>query len=80
VPKLKTLTARQLLVIFGQFGFVVVSQKGSHIKLARTIAGHKQTLTLPNHNPLDSGTCRAILRQAGRYISIDQLYPHFYSE
>ncbi|WNB77616.1 type II toxin-antitoxin system HicA family toxin [Methylomonas koyamae] len=80
MPKLKPLTAKQLLTIFAQFGFAVVSQKGSHIKIARTIAGNKQTLTIPNHHELDPGTCRAIMRQAGRFISIDQLYPHFYSE
>jgi len=80
VPKLKPLTAKQLLAIFAQFGFAVVSQKGSQIKLAGTIAGHKQTLTVPNHSELDPGTCKALMRQAGRYISIDQLYPHFYSE
>lgn len=80
MPKLKILTAKQLLAIFAQFGFSVASQRGSHIKLTRTMAGHKQTLTLPNHDELDPGTCKAIMRQAGRYISIDQLYPHFYSE
>lgn len=80
MPKLRPLTAKQLLVIFAQFGFAVVSQRGSHIKWVRIIAGHKQTLTLPNHNELDPGTCKAVMRQAGRYIGIDQLYPHFYSE
>jgi predicted RNA binding protein YcfA (HicA-like mRNA interferase family) len=80
VPKLRVLTAKQLLVIFAQFGFSVVSQRGSHIKLSRNVAGHKQTLTLPNHDELDPGTCKAIMRQAGRFISIEQLYPHFYSE
>lgn len=80
MPKLKPLTAKQLLAIFAQFGFLVVSQKGSHIKIARTLSGHKQTLTIPNHNELDPGTCKAIMRQAGRFISIDQLYPYFYSE
>ena len=80
MPELKTLSAKQLLVIFAQFGFVAVPQKGSHVKLARMIAGHKQTLTLPNHSELDPGTCKAIMRQASRHISQDQLYPHFYSE
>lgn len=78
--KLKPLTAKQLLAVFAQLGFSVVLQKGSPIKLVRTVGGHKQTLTIPNHSELDPGTCKAIMRQAGRYISIDQLYPHFYSE
>ena len=39
-----------------------------------------QTLTVPNHAELDTGTCRAILRQASRYIPESDLRPHFYSE
>jgi len=80
VPKLKPLTAKQLLAIFAQFGFAVVSQRGSHIKLVRIIASHKQALTLPNHNELDPGSCLAIMRLAGPYIGINRLYPHIYSE
>jgi predicted RNA binding protein YcfA (HicA-like mRNA interferase family) len=39
VPKLKRLTAKQVLAIFMQFGFVIASQRGSHIKLTRIRAG-----------------------------------------
>jgi hypothetical protein len=37
-------------------------------------------LTIPNHAELDTGTCKAIMRQASRYISSDELYPYFYTE
>jgi len=59
----------------------VVSQRGSHIKLQRLGAkGDRQTLTIPDHRELDSGTCRAILRQASRYVPANELEPFFYSE
>jgi predicted RNA binding protein YcfA (HicA-like mRNA interferase family) len=80
VPKLKRLTTKQVLAILIQFGFVIVSQRGSHIKLGRIVYNQKQTLTIPNHAELDTGTCKAIMRQASRYISSDELYPHFYTE
>jgi predicted RNA binding protein YcfA (HicA-like mRNA interferase family) len=46
------------------FGFVFVSQKGSHVKLRR-MAG-KQTITtiVPMHKELAFGTLRGILRLA----------------
>jgi hypothetical protein len=44
-----------------------------------TPAGEKQTLTIPNHKELDTGTLRAIVRQASRYVTTEELAPHFYS-
>ena len=40
--------------------------------------GERQTLTIPNHSELDTGTLRAIIRQAARYVSMDELQQHFY--
>jgi hypothetical protein len=36
-------------------------------------------LTIPLHAELDSGTLRAIFRQASRFISESELRPHFYT-
>jgi len=80
VPKLRRLSAKEVLAIFAGFGFAIVSQRGSHIKLMRMVHDQKQILTVPNHAELDSGTCKAIMRQASRYISSHELYSHFYSE
>lgn len=80
MPKLKRLTAKQVLAILAGLGFVIDSQRGSHLKLMRRVQNQKQVLTIPNHTELDTGTCKAIMRQVGRYISSEELYPHFYSE
>lgn len=79
MPKLKTLTGREVLKILSQFGFEVVSQRGSHVKLRKVLSdGTKQTLTIPLHEELDRGTLRAIFRQALRYIPEEDLKSHFY--
>ena len=81
MPKLKTLSGEEIIKIFLSFGFNVVAQKGSHIKLARIQKdGAKQTLTIPNHFEIDRGTLRAIYRQALRYISEEELKRYFYTE
>lgn len=81
MPKLRRLAGDELLRIFREFGFVVHSQVGSHVKLRRiSPAGQKQTLTIPLHKELDPGTLRAILRQASQYIPEEELRPYFYSE
>jgi predicted RNA binding protein YcfA (HicA-like mRNA interferase family) len=79
-PRLRRLSGRDVVAILGQFGFAVLSQRGSHVKLRRTgTGGEKQTLTIPLHDELDAGTLTAIMRQASRYVSEEQLKPHFYA-
>ncbi|HPW17566.1 MAG TPA: type II toxin-antitoxin system HicA family toxin [Candidatus Aminicenantes bacterium] len=79
MPKLRRLSARQVLKILGAFGFSVVSTRGSHAKLKREIEGHPpQILTVPLHRELAPGTVQAIYRQALRFISQEELRPHFY--
>ena len=79
-PKLRRLSGKEVVSILNKFGFAVLTQRGSHIKLMRIgYAGDKQTLTVPSHNELDVGTLRAIVRQAGRYIPEDHLEPYFYA-
>ena len=79
MPSLRRVSGREVLSIFRSFGFEVQSQKGSHVKLRRIGPnGERQTLTVPNHSELDTGTLRAIIRQASHYIAMDELQPHFY--
>ena len=81
MPRLKVLSGDKVVKIFLAFNFIMVAQKGSHIKLARVLsAGVRQTLTIPNHQELDKGTLRAIYRQALRYIPENELKNHFYAE
>ena len=79
MPKLRVLSGKEVVKIFQKFGFEVLSQKGSHVKLRRVLPdGTKQTLTVPLHDGLDKGTLKAIIRQASRYIPEEELKPYFY--
>ena len=60
MPKLRRLAGREVLSILQGFGFQQASQRGSHIKLVREVAGARQVLTLPLHTEIDPGTLRAI--------------------
>jgi len=81
MPKLRTLSGRDLLRIFSAFGFQPSTPRGSHVKLRRlSPEGTKQTLTIVLHDELDRGTLRAIYRQALRFIEESDLRPHFYTE
>ena len=79
MPGLRRLSGRDVISILQRFGFQPVSQRGSHVKLMRETATARQTLTVPAHSELDTGTLRAILRQASRFVPEDDLHPYFYS-
>ncbi len=66
MPRFKRLSGSDVIKILEKFGFQVHSQRGSHIKMRRVTQTGKETLTIPNHKQLDTGTCRAILRQASQ--------------
>jgi predicted RNA binding protein YcfA (HicA-like mRNA interferase family) len=80
-PRLRRLSAREVLSALGTFGFEIVATRGSHAKLRRvTPDGVTQTLTVPLHKDLDPGTVRAIYRQATRFIPEAELSTWFYGE
>jgi predicted RNA binding protein YcfA (HicA-like mRNA interferase family) len=81
MPKLRRLSGADVVRILGGFGFAVHAQAGSHAKLRRIgPRGQKQTLTIPLHKELDTGTLRAILRQASQYVPEEELRPYFFSK
>ncbi len=81
MPKLRVLSGNDLIRIFAKFGFIVISQRGSHIKLKRTKNdGTKETLTIPNHKEIDRGTAKAIYQQASNYEPASILMEYFYTE
>ena len=51
-------------------GFVEVSQKGSHVKFAKTTEEGTRTAIVPRYREITIGTIGSILRQAG--ISADE--------
>ncbi len=46
-------------------GFVLVSQRGSHVKFAKHTEAGLRTVIVPRHQEIAVGTLRSILRQAG---------------
>lgn len=69
MPKLYS--ARVLLSALQKSGFIIISQKGSHIKLFKKVRGRSFTVIVPNHKEIAIGTFNSILKQAG--ITKDQL-------
>ncbi|NQW24282.1 MAG: type II toxin-antitoxin system HicA family toxin [SAR202 cluster bacterium] len=62
---MRPLTYREVICRLNSVGFFEVSQRGSHVKFAKTTADGTFTAIVPRHQELAVGTLRSILRQAG---------------
>ena len=61
----KTISGKLCIKILCQyFGFFVVSQKGSHVKLRRSLNRRILTTVVPFHHELALGTLHGILKLA----------------
>ena len=51
-------------ILFREFGFYFVSQKGSHVKLRKKVDGRVITTIVPMHKELAHGTLLGVLELA----------------
>jgi len=64
MPKLAGFSGKNIISILQKsFGFLFVSQKGSHVKLRKIIGNKTLTVIVPDHKELALGTLRSVLRQ-----------------
>ena len=64
MSKLPVVSGADAVRAFGQLGYQVDHQTGSHIILRHRDAPHRR-LTVPNHREIARGTLRSIVREAG---------------
>ncbi|MDE0684339.1 MAG: type II toxin-antitoxin system HicA family toxin [Candidatus Poribacteria bacterium] len=62
---MKPLPYRQIKRKLEKAGFVIVHQRGSHVKFVCESEDETRTVVVPNHREVRVGTLRTILRHAG---------------
>jgi predicted RNA binding protein YcfA (HicA-like mRNA interferase family) len=81
MTKLRQLAGRDVVKVLVSFGFQIVSMRGSHAKLRRTlVSGERQTLIVPLHKRLRTGMLHALFREACHYVPEADLRPWFFTE
>ena len=70
--------AGEFINVLKKYGYVVVRQTGSHIRLTKKIDCGEHAITIPNHNPIKIGTLQNIVKDICRAngIDISELYDH----
>jgi predicted RNA binding protein YcfA (HicA-like mRNA interferase family) len=63
-PGLPVVSGREAIRMFEQFGYSVVRQRGSHIRLRHATDPSRKPLTVPDHRTLKPGLLRHPMRDA----------------
>lgn len=71
MSKLPQVSGKDTIRALKKIGFSMVSQKGSHVKMARRTSNQNQTIIIPMHKILKKGTLRnGILKPIN--LTVDQ--------
>ena len=71
MTKVPSLDYRKVISALRRDGWVVVRQRGSHIRLQKHLAKETLKLTVPAHRPIKRSTLAHILKHAR--LSVDEL-------
>lgn len=63
------LKGKDLIKRLDAFGYKVIRQNGSHIRI-QTDQNGRHSETIPNHNPMAQGTLRRILKNIANHFNI----------
>lgn len=67
----RDLSGREFVGLLRRYGYVIVRQEGSHIRLQSTFRGHPHHMTVPDHPELKVGTLRALVRLVAEYLEME---------
>jgi predicted RNA binding protein YcfA (HicA-like mRNA interferase family) len=74
----RDIKADVLINLLEQYGYSIIRQTGSHIRLTKKTGTDEHMLTVPNHKPIKIGTLQAIAKDV---CSFNNLYiSNFYKQ
>jgi predicted RNA binding protein YcfA (HicA-like mRNA interferase family) len=68
----RDLGGEELATRLGKYGYQVVRQTGSHIRLTSTYKNTEHHLTIPRHKPLRVGTLNGIINEVAAYLEMEK--------
>lgn len=71
MPKIPIVSGRKLVKAYEKLGYVVVRQKGSHIRLLNENKLRYPPITVPDHKEVSIGVMRKLIRDTK--ITIEEL-------
>ena len=76
MTRLPVVSGREVIVAMERLGYVVVRQRGSHVRMRHPTKTDCHPVTVPQHRTLKTGTLRAIIRDANLSLErFRELFP-----
>jgi predicted RNA binding protein YcfA (HicA-like mRNA interferase family) len=66
----RNVSGRYLCKVLGKYGYTIIRQTGSHIRLKSDFMGYEHSITIPAHNPIKIGTLNNILNAVAEYLKM----------
>jgi predicted RNA binding protein YcfA (HicA-like mRNA interferase family) len=73
MPKVpRDISGKQLSQRLKKYGYDIIRQTGSHIRLIATSKGFEHKITIPDHQSIKIGTLNNILADIAEYLQISK--------
>lgn len=66
----RDLGGEELVTRLEKYGYRIVRQTGSHLRLTSTHKGTEHHLTVPRHKPLRLGTLNSVVNEIATYLEM----------
>ena len=72
----RDVNASDLINLLTRYGYSIIRQTGSHIRLSKTLDTGIHNITIPNHTPIKVGTLQGIVRDISfvNTLNPDEIY------
>jgi predicted RNA binding protein YcfA (HicA-like mRNA interferase family) len=68
----RDLSGPEFARLLRRYGYEVIRQSGSHIRVRSTVKGSEHHVTVPAHSPLKLGTLSGILLEVATYLELSK--------
>ena len=58
----RDVSASELINLLTGYGYVIIRQTGSHVRLSKSLDEIEHNITIPNHKPIKVGTLHNIVK------------------
>ena len=67
----RDVSGKDLVKVLSKYGYDVVRQSGSHIRMSITTKDGVSNVTVPNHTAIRLGTLMSIINEVSNHLNLD---------
>ena len=68
----RSLSGPELAALLHRYDYVLIRQRGSHMRLSSNYMGHLHRISIPRQNPMRPGTLNRILNDVAEYLGMER--------